>query len=257
MQAIPYGDPTDPGTLQGPRVSARQRDRVLSYIRKGVEEGANLVVGGHRPAHLDKGYFVEPTLFTDVDNSMTIAQEEIAAGQASGEIRGDLSVDAIISWLAGQVYVMLRLGHDDVSARTWVRTGWRPGRESARRFVDRAAQALRCALDGGGLLVQVGACRCAPDRRHHRLGRRAPERDHQRARIGPITNWPVSALCSGRPAAVFPVFSYRGGRYRPAVTGGVQPMPPAAGRPIRLRPGLIRRPSSACAAARPGPPGGH
>ena len=55
----------------------------------------------------------------------------------------------------------------------------------------------------------------------------------------------------------FPVFSCRGGRYRPAVTAGVQPMLPAAGLPIRLRPGLSRRPSSAGAAARPGPPAGH
>jgi aldehyde dehydrogenase (NAD+) len=77
MQAIPYGDPTDPNVMQGPQVSARQRDRVLAYIRKGVDEGASLIVGGHRPAQFDKGYFVEPTLFTDVDNSMTIAQEEI------------------------------------------------------------------------------------------------------------------------------------------------------------------------------------
>jgi aldehyde dehydrogenase (NAD+) len=77
IQNIPYGDPTDPGNVQGPQVSARQRDRVLSYIAAGVDEGANLVVGGGRPAHLGKGYFVEPTLFIDVDNSMTIAQEEI------------------------------------------------------------------------------------------------------------------------------------------------------------------------------------
>jgi aldehyde dehydrogenase (NAD+) len=77
MLGIPYGDPTDPNILQGPQVSAKQRDRVLSSIKKGVDEGANLVVGGHRPAQFDKGYFVEPTLFTDVDNSMTIAREEI------------------------------------------------------------------------------------------------------------------------------------------------------------------------------------
>jgi len=77
MANIPYGDPTDPNVLQGPQVSAKQRDRVMSYIQKGIDEGANLVVGGHRPARFDKGYFVEPTLFTDVDNSMTIAREEI------------------------------------------------------------------------------------------------------------------------------------------------------------------------------------
>ncbi|MET9090132.1 aldehyde dehydrogenase family protein [Streptomyces sp. NPDC004237] len=77
MENIRYGDPTDPNNVQGPQVSAKQRDRVLAYIQKGIDEGATLAVGGGRPDHLDKGYFVEPTLFLDVDNSMTIAQEEI------------------------------------------------------------------------------------------------------------------------------------------------------------------------------------
>jgi aldehyde dehydrogenase (NAD+) len=61
----------------GPLISARQRDRVLGYIEKGVTEGATLVLGGGRPAHLAQGWYVEPTLFSDVDNSMTIAREEI------------------------------------------------------------------------------------------------------------------------------------------------------------------------------------
>jgi aldehyde dehydrogenase (NAD+) len=74
---VPYGDPTDMGNIQGPQISALQRDRVLGYIEKGKAEGARVVVGGGRPAHLDKGYYVEPTLFADVENSMTIAQEEI------------------------------------------------------------------------------------------------------------------------------------------------------------------------------------
>jgi aldehyde dehydrogenase (NAD+) len=77
MANIPYGDPTDPQNLQGPQVSAKQRDRVLGYIQTGIKEGARLVLGGQRPAHLPKGFFVEPTLFADVDNSMAIAQEEI------------------------------------------------------------------------------------------------------------------------------------------------------------------------------------
>ncbi len=77
MGTVPYGDPTDDGVLMGPVVSARQRDRVLGYIEKGQEEGAKLVHGGGRPAHLPKGWYVEPTLFVDVDNSMTIAREEI------------------------------------------------------------------------------------------------------------------------------------------------------------------------------------
>jgi aldehyde dehydrogenase (NAD+) len=77
MATVPYGDPTDDGVVMGPVVSARQRDRVLGYIEKGQAEGAKLVYGGGRPAHLPKGWYVEPTLFVDVDNSMTIAQEEI------------------------------------------------------------------------------------------------------------------------------------------------------------------------------------
>ena len=77
MGTVPYGDPTDDGVLMGPLVSARQRDRVLGYIQTGQEEGAKLVAGGGKPAHLPKGWFVEPTLFVDVDNSMAIAREEI------------------------------------------------------------------------------------------------------------------------------------------------------------------------------------
>jgi aldehyde dehydrogenase (NAD+) len=77
MAGIPYGDPSDPSMLMGPLISDKQRSRVLGYIDKGRAEGAKLVLGGGRPAQLPKGYFVEPTLFVDVDNSMTIAQEEI------------------------------------------------------------------------------------------------------------------------------------------------------------------------------------
>src|SRR3984957_12370833 len=77
MAVVPYGDPSSDAVVMGPLVSARQRDRVLGYIERGQEEGAKLVVGGGRPAHLPKGWYVEPTLFVDVDNSMTIAQEEI------------------------------------------------------------------------------------------------------------------------------------------------------------------------------------
>ena len=77
MQNIPYGDPRDPSNLMGPQVSQLQQTRVLEYIEKGKAEGANLVVGGGRPAHLSKGWFVEPTLFVDVENYMTVAQEEI------------------------------------------------------------------------------------------------------------------------------------------------------------------------------------
>ena len=74
---FPYGDPTDPTQIMGPQVSATQRDRVLGYIEKGKAEGARVVAGGGRPPHLPKGYYVQPTLFADVTNDMTIAQEEI------------------------------------------------------------------------------------------------------------------------------------------------------------------------------------
>jgi aldehyde dehydrogenase (NAD+) len=77
FRSVAYGDPTDANNFMGPLISAKQRDRVLGYISKGVEEGARLVHGGGRPAHLPTGWYVEPTLFADVDNSMTIAQEEI------------------------------------------------------------------------------------------------------------------------------------------------------------------------------------
>jgi aldehyde dehydrogenase (NAD+) len=72
-----YGDPTNPAHLQGPQISKRQQERVLRYIEQGRREGARLVVGGGVPAHLPKGYYVEPTLFADVDPDATIAQEEI------------------------------------------------------------------------------------------------------------------------------------------------------------------------------------
>ncbi|MGV0791196.1 aldehyde dehydrogenase [Mycolicibacterium sp. XJ1819] len=71
------GDPADPATMFGPVVSERQRDRIEEYIRLGQEEGARLVFGGQRPADIERGWFVEPTLFADVDNRMRIAQDEI------------------------------------------------------------------------------------------------------------------------------------------------------------------------------------
>jgi aldehyde dehydrogenase (NAD+) len=74
---VSYGDPEDPANIMGPLISRKQRERILGYIEQGRREGARLVLGGGRPSHLDTGWFVEPTLFADVDNSMTIAREEI------------------------------------------------------------------------------------------------------------------------------------------------------------------------------------
>jgi acyl-CoA reductase-like NAD-dependent aldehyde dehydrogenase len=71
------GDPFDEQSQLGPLVSERQRDRVLGYVAKGVDEGATLATGGGRPVGLDRGYFVEPTVFGNVDNGSTIGREEI------------------------------------------------------------------------------------------------------------------------------------------------------------------------------------
>jgi aldehyde dehydrogenase (NAD+) len=78
MRAYTVGDPTDPNIMVGPMVSQKQYERVESYIRKGIEEGAEVLVGGEgRPKGLEAGYFVKPTVFVNVKNDMTIAQEEI------------------------------------------------------------------------------------------------------------------------------------------------------------------------------------
>ncbi|MFJ9242854.1 aldehyde dehydrogenase [Streptomyces sp. NPDC101776] len=75
--ALVVGDPLDPATQVGPLVAKRQQQRNLDYIRIGQEEGAKILTGGGRPPGLDHGWYVEPTLFGDVDNSMRIAREEI------------------------------------------------------------------------------------------------------------------------------------------------------------------------------------
>jgi aldehyde dehydrogenase (NAD+) len=77
VRSLKIGDPLDSATQLGPLVSSRQRDRVESYIAKGTGEGAKLTAGGKRPQGFDKGWYVEPTVFSNVDNKHTIAQEEI------------------------------------------------------------------------------------------------------------------------------------------------------------------------------------
>jgi betaine-aldehyde dehydrogenase len=94
VKVMKVGDALDPETVVGPLVAERQRDRVESYIRIGQEEGAKVAVGGGRPAGLDKGWYVEPTIFVDVDNSMRIAQEEIF-GPVLAVIPYDSDADAV------------------------------------------------------------------------------------------------------------------------------------------------------------------
>jgi acyl-CoA reductase-like NAD-dependent aldehyde dehydrogenase len=77
MRQVKVGSPLDPETEMGPIAMKRQLERVESYVLAGIDEGAKLVTGGRRPAHLNRGYYYEPTLFTNVSNDMKIAREEI------------------------------------------------------------------------------------------------------------------------------------------------------------------------------------
>jgi betaine-aldehyde dehydrogenase len=74
---LKVGDPHEDDTAVGPLISEAHRERVLGYVKKGVDEGATVAFGGKVPEHLDKGWYVEPTLLTNVSNDMTVAQEEI------------------------------------------------------------------------------------------------------------------------------------------------------------------------------------
>ncbi len=77
LAKLTLGDPFEKTTRLGPLVSAAQRDSVLGYIEKGKQEGATVVAGGGKPANLSNGFYVEPTIFANVSNKMTVAQEEI------------------------------------------------------------------------------------------------------------------------------------------------------------------------------------
>jgi aldehyde dehydrogenase (NAD+) len=77
LGSLKAGDPADPGTICGPLISARQRERVEGYIALARDEGGSVVVGGGRPADQPRGFFVEPTLVVGVDNDARVAREEI------------------------------------------------------------------------------------------------------------------------------------------------------------------------------------
>jgi betaine-aldehyde dehydrogenase len=124
--ALKVGSALDAGTEIGPLVANRQRDRVLGYIEKGKQQGARVVTGGGRPADQDRGWFVSPTVFADVDNHMTIAEEEIF-GPVLSVISYDGPDDAVriandtTYGLSGAVY------GEDVTAATDVARRLRTG----------------------------------------------------------------------------------------------------------------------------------
>jgi aldehyde dehydrogenase (NAD+) len=95
MSSAPVGDSLDEATLIGPMASAAQRDRVAGYIERGTRDGARVVVGGTgKPRGMDSGWFVKPTLFADLDNTATVAREEIF-GPVLSVISYDNDADAI------------------------------------------------------------------------------------------------------------------------------------------------------------------
>jgi aldehyde dehydrogenase (NAD+) len=91
---VRVGDPFDPQTQMGPLAAQRQRDRVEGYIAKGIADGATLATGGGRPKDLERGWYVEPTVFGNVDNHSIIAQEEIF-GPVLSVIPADDEDDAV------------------------------------------------------------------------------------------------------------------------------------------------------------------
>ena len=109
LAKLTLGDPFEATTRLGPLASATQRDRVIGYIEKGRQEGARLVVGGGRPSAPPTGYYVEPTIFADVEPGMHIAQEEIF-GPVLSVLPYDTEADAVrmandsIYGLAGGVW---------------------------------------------------------------------------------------------------------------------------------------------------------
>ena len=135
---VPFGDPTDPGVMAGPLISARQRDRVLGYIATGRGEGARLLVGGGVPDGYDRGFYVEPTVFVDVDNSMAIAREEIF-GPVLSVITYEDDDDAV------------RIANDSPYGLSGAVTGGDPAR----------AEALARRIKTGSIAVNgAGAYRC-------------------------------------------------------------------------------------------------
>jgi aldehyde dehydrogenase (NAD+) len=94
MSGIGFGDPTDPATLCGPLISARQRDRVEGYLRLALDEGGRFACGGGRPADRTAGFYIEPTVIAGLTNDARVAREEIF-GPVLTVIAHDGDADAV------------------------------------------------------------------------------------------------------------------------------------------------------------------
>lgn len=166
-----YGDPEDPSNLQGPQISRRQQERVLGWIDRGRAEGARLLVGGGRPAR--RGFYVEPTLFVDVDPGSAIAQEEVFGPVCcvipyEGDEQAVSIANDSIYGLSGAVYSpdeeralgiarRIRTGTISVNGGQWFHVdspfgGYRQsgvGRENGEQGFDEHLQTKVIALPGG------------------------------------------------------------------------------------------------------------
>lgn len=94
MQRVVVGDPTDPATVCGPGISARQRYRVQGYLRLALDEGGVFACGGGRPAGLSSGFYIEPTVIRGLTNDARVAREEIF-GPVLTVIAHDADADAV------------------------------------------------------------------------------------------------------------------------------------------------------------------
>ena len=140
--SLAVGDALDPATQIGPMASQTHRDRVEGYVAKGNSDGARLVTGGGRPRDMDRGWFVEPTVFADVDNSSTIAQEEIFGPVLSVIAYGDVDDAIRIAndsdyGLGGSVWTADTERGKDVARRV------RTGTIGINKYAARSRRALR------------------------------------------------------------------------------------------------------------------
>lgn len=180
FEAWKYGDPEDPTNLQGPQISRRQQERVLAWVDRGRAEGARLLVGGGRPAR--RGFYVEPTLFADVDPKSSIAQEEIfgpvccVIPYEDDEHAVAIANDSIYG-LSGAVYSQdesralgvarrIRTGTISVNGGQWFHVdtpfgGYRQsgvGRENGEQGFDEHLQTKVIAMPGGTRDQAEAAC---------------------------------------------------------------------------------------------------
>ena len=162
--SLKVGDPSDPATRLGPLISATQRERVEGYIAKGKQEGARVVMGGGRPAGFDKGYYVEPTIFADVQSKMTIAQEEIF-GPVLSILPYDTEEEAV------------RIANDTIYGLAGGVWSGRSGSGHARGAADanRTSGRERRKIQSAGAVRRLQAFRHRPRAGHVRTGRILPD----------------------------------------------------------------------------------